>query len=149
MLVVVDANVLVGEVTRKRGRLLLAHSDLELLITDRAWDEAQHEIRKRYEDIARAGRLSEAALDAAEGAIQFLTPLVQPIGSVVMTPHGPVEVTDFMDDARRRIPDVDDIPTGALALAAGVTIWSEDAHFRGCGIAVWTTDRLKAYLWTT
>ena len=146
MRMVVDANVLVGEVTRRRGRRLLAHPDLELLITDRAWDEARHEILKRYEQIEQAGQLSGAARDAAEEAIQFLTPLVQPIDSIVLTPNGPIAVADFMDEARRRIPDADDVPTGALALAAGVAIWSEDAHFRGCGIAVWTTERLGAYL---
>lgn len=146
MRIVVDANILVSEVTRKRGRHLIAHSDLDLLITERAWDEAQHEIRKRYEQIAQAGRLDQAASEAAEEAIRFLTPLVQPIGSTVPTPNGSVEVADFMDEARRRIPDADDVPTGALALAAGVAIWSEDADFRGCGIAIWATDRLLAYL---
>ncbi len=148
MRIVVDANILVGEVTRKRGRHLFAHADLELLITERAWDEARHEIRKRYERIAQAGRLSEEARDAAEEAIRFLTPLVRPIGSVVTTPNGPIEVANFMDEARRRIPDTDDVPIGALALAAGVATWSEDTDFRGCGIAVWATDRLITYLRT-
>lgn len=94
-----------------------------------------------------------AARSLAEDAIRFLTALIRPVGSTIYLPPLPrrkrerrIQVADFEDDARRRIPDPDDVPTGALALATGAAIWSVDRHFWGCGIAVWTTERLIAYL---
>lgn len=47
MRLVVDANVLVGELTRRRGQDLIAHASLDLAIAERAWDEALHELRRR------------------------------------------------------------------------------------------------------
>ena len=44
MRLVVDANILVGELLRKRGRVLVADPRLELFNTARAWNEAQYSI---------------------------------------------------------------------------------------------------------
>ena len=43
---VVDANVLVGELLRARGQDLLEHIDLHLMIAPRAANEAHHEIQR-------------------------------------------------------------------------------------------------------
>lgn len=44
MRLVVDANILVGELLRKRGRVLVADPRLELFSTARAWNEARYSI---------------------------------------------------------------------------------------------------------
>ncbi|HBY62953.1 MAG TPA: nucleotide-binding protein [Solibacterales bacterium] len=41
--------------------------------------------------------------------------------------------------------DPDDWPVLACALATGCPIWCEDDFF-GCGVAVWTSDRVERYL---
>jgi hypothetical protein len=38
----VDANILVAELIRRRGRELVASPLLELAMAERAWDEARH-----------------------------------------------------------------------------------------------------------
>jgi predicted nucleic acid-binding protein len=42
--------------------------------------------------------------------------------------------------------DPEDWPVLAAALAIGCPIWSEDTDFFGCGVAVWTSDRVERYL---
>lgn len=41
MLLVVDANILVSELLRVRGRELIANSELSVYVAERAWDEAR------------------------------------------------------------------------------------------------------------
>ena len=50
--------------------------------------------------------------------------------------------------ARQRLTrrDEDDWPVLAAALALGCPIWTEDMDFFGCGVAIWTTDRVEIYL---
>jgi predicted nucleic acid-binding protein len=49
--------------------------------------------------------------------------------------------------ARQRIAhrDEDDWPVLAAALALDCPIWTEDTDFFGCGVAIWTTDRVELY----
>gem|GEM_PF-3495358 len=42
MRLAVDVNILVSEINRERGRLLLASSGLELYMTERIWDELKN-----------------------------------------------------------------------------------------------------------
>jgi len=169
MRLVVGANVLVGQATNARGRRLLAHSDLVLLIAVPVWEEARHEIAKRYERMlppqriaaslagipdqgrvaamVAAGQIEDAIRAATDAALDFLAPLVIPVGPVLANPDGTVvAVAGYTNEARRRIPDPDDLPTGALALAADAAIWTNDEHLIGGGLAVWTTERLRVYL---
>ena len=44
-----------------RGRLLLAHPDLELVVAAAAWNETEHEMRKRTVHLVAHGHLEEAA----------------------------------------------------------------------------------------
>lgn len=140
MRLVVDANVLVGELTRRRGQDSIAHASLDLAIAERAWSEAQHELRRRIGLMQRRGVLSPDAGDLllATGvalANRWLT--VRPVS----------EYEDYEASARRRIPrDPDDWPTVALALALDAAIWTHDNAFLGCGVATWTTDTLLARL---
>lgn len=48
--------------------------------------------------------------------------------------------------ARYRVLDPDDWHTVALALALDFPIWTNDTHFWGCGVAVWTDDSLARHL---
>ena len=50
--------------------------------------------------------------------------------------------------ARQRLfrRDEDDWPILAAALALDCPIWTEDTDFFGCGVAIWTTDRVELHL---
>ena len=136
MKLVVDANILVAELTRKRGRALIAGARRELLITEKPWEKSQHELAKRYRAIAeRTGVSSESADEQFKLAVRLAEMNVQ----VMEQPF----YASFQLEASRRIPrDPDDWHTVALALAFGADIWTQDKDFLGCGVATWTTDTL-------
>lgn len=135
MLLVLDANVLVAELLKQRGRRLLADPRLQLTITEQAWGEAIHELRKRGRTLAA---YNQPLADTVEEAIVFADGLVARIPDT--------QYQDLIAEAARRIPDPDDVPTVALALATNAAIWTADEHFWGGGLPVWRTERLFAYL---
>ena len=49
MRLVVDANILVAELIRVRGRKLIVRPELELCMAEGAWDETTYELNKRRE----------------------------------------------------------------------------------------------------
>lgn len=49
MIVVADASVLVGELLRKRGRELLLHPDLRVVVAEHQWEETEHELSRRLD----------------------------------------------------------------------------------------------------
>lgn len=61
MRLVVDANILVAELIRLRGRELIVHSELELYMAEKAWDEACHELSKRVAKMVQKGIFSQDA----------------------------------------------------------------------------------------
>jgi len=145
VLLVVDANALVGELLRVRGRELFERDVLRLYISEQALDEALHEMSRRAARIVEQGRASkqavEAMLDEARGIVERQISLV------------PSEVYALFEvRAAYRMPrDPDDVPTVALALALGgdegrCGIWTNDGDFLGCGLPTWTTDTLLAHL---
>jgi predicted nucleic acid-binding protein len=134
MQLVMDANIFVTELIRQRGRALISHNDLELFVAEAAWDEAQHELRKRIRAMVTQSKFSfetgEMLLETA-----FTLAKARPIPEEIYAP--------WQDQALLRIPrDPDDWPTVALALAIDAAIWTSDADFLGCGIATWTTETL-------
>lgn len=145
MLLVVDANVLVGELLRVRGRELFEKDVLRLHVSEEALDEALHEISRRAAQIVDQGRVNRPAVDAmldeARGVIERR---ISPVPSEVYAP--------FEERATYRMPrDPDDVPTVALALALGgddgpCGFWTNDGDFLGCGLPTWTTDTLLAHL---
>jgi hypothetical protein len=44
MIVVADASVLVAELLRQRGRDLLSHPDLQVVVAEDQWNETLHEL---------------------------------------------------------------------------------------------------------
>lgn len=140
MRLVVDANVLVGELLRARGLPLFQDTRLELAITERAEDEARHEISRRLSALTHLGRIDAAQRDRSLALLdRLLIVTVVPVPSVLYRRRERM--------ARRRIPrDPDDWPTVALALTLGAAIWTQDADFLGCGVPTWTTETLVAHL---
>lgn len=137
---IVDANILLGELLRQRGIDLLTDPRLNLSITTRAWNEMEYELPKRIREYARRRpgqtQSEEELLRTSSGIAAFNVRQIEE--SVYLS---------FEKEARVRIPDdPDDWPTVALSLALGVGIWSEDWHFLGYGLATWWTDSLRAYL---
>ena len=140
MRLVADADVLVGELLRRRGQELVTHAQLQLSVAEHAWSEARHELRRRAEvrvwrgqlDQATATALTDKALALAEARVALV----------------PAEVYAHLEPrVRPRIPrDPNDWPTVALALALDAGIWTNDGDFLGCGCPTWTTETLLAEL---
>lgn len=140
MRLVVDANILVAELLRRRGSELIANLVLDLTMTDQAWNEARHELPRRMEARERQGTLPIGKGEAIlASAIELAELRVARVPEAV---YAHLEAT-----ARARIPrDPDDWPTVALALALDAGIWTGDNDFLGCGLPTWTTDTLLAFL---
>ena len=140
MRLVVDANILVAELVRERGRALVANPALQLYMAEQAWEEARYELGKRVAAMTGQGKLGEGAGEALLEAAFALAEL-----RVTLVPE---EVyANLEDEARSRIPrDPDDWPSVALALALDASIWTHDGDFLGCGLPTWTTDTLMAHL---
>lgn len=140
MRLVVDANILVGELIRVRGRELIGRSELELYMAEKAWDETTYELNKRIEKMIGRGVFSSSV-----GKNLLFDAIALAEARVAIVPH---EVySDYETVARKRIPrDPNDWFTVALALTLGAAIWTSDNDFLGCGIATWTTDTLLTYL---
>ncbi len=145
MLLVVDANVLVSELLRRRGRDLVRDPRLALRISQRALEEARHELRKRVDAIVVRGWMSRDTADAVlANALALGDEVVAVVPETVYSEH--------LGRATYRVPrDPDDVPTVALALALGgddgrCGIWTNDGDFLGCGVPTWTTETLLSHL---
>jgi predicted nucleic acid-binding protein len=135
MQLVIDANILVGELLRKRGQQLLRNQNLELHITEQALSETRHEFAKRLGTIAQTNQLTaETSRLLTENASEITE-------NINVIPES--EYAFLLELALKRIPrDPDDAPTVALALLLEADIWTLDSDFLGCGIATWTTETL-------
>lgn len=140
MRLVVDANILVAELIRVRGRELIAHPAWELYMASPAWEEACHELNKRIAVMVQKGVFSQQvgqnlwadALSLAETRVALISYEIY---------------ADYETIALARIPrDPDDWPTVALALVLKAGIWTSDQDFLGCGLPTWTTETLISYL---
>ena len=145
MLLVVDANVLVGELLRIRGRSLMRDPRLDLKVSERALEEAHHELPRRVDVIVSQGRMRrETAGAVLERAVEVAEEETTVVPDTVYSEH--------LEHAAYRIPrDPDDVPTVALALALGgdegrCGIRTNDRNFPGCGVPTRTTDTLLACL---
>lgn len=140
MRLVVDANILVAELIRKRGRDLIACPLLELYMAEKAWDEASYELGKRVELMMQKGRF-----DQDVGQLLLIDAFALVEARVVLVPYEVYAVQEFT--AKARIPrDPDDWPTIALALVLEAAIWTSDQDFFGCGLPTWMTDTLLVSL---
>ncbi len=140
MRLVVDANILVAELIRVRGRKLIARKDLELYMAEKAWSETTYELDKRINIMIQKNVFSQSV---GRGLLEDALELAELKVSII--PH---EIyASYETIARNRIPrDPNDWFTVALALAIDASIWTTDNDFLGCGIATWTTDTLLIHL---
>ena len=140
MILIIDANILIAELLRQRGRELLRNPQLSIYASERVIDETNYEIQKRISRMITTGKLSqEAGSDLTQSASQ---PLGTCIINVPQIEYGYLEI-----EAKERIPrDPDDWHTVALAIHLDAAIWTQDNDFLGCGCPCWTTDTLISHL---
>lgn len=135
MQVVVDANILVGELLRKRGQQLLRNQNLELHITEQALSETRYEFAKRLHIIVQINQLT---IETSKLLTENASEIIQNINVVPES-----EYAFLLALALKRIPrDPDDAPTVALALLLEADIWTLDSDFLGCDVATWITETL-------
>jgi len=132
---VVDANILVRAVLGRRVREVFETyaREVSFFVPDSAYAEAEEHLAVLA---VKRGGDPEKAL----ALLRSLGRLVERIGSEV---YGEFEV-----EARERLSrrDPEDWPLLATALALRCPIWTEDTDFFGCGVATWTSDRVRMYL---
>lgn len=137
---VVDANILVAELLRERGRELVASDRLELFMAETVWRETRYELDKRATLIGQRGGLSGTTVQ------RLLTSALR-VAEVGVTVVSVSEYAVFEREALRRIPrDPDDWHTVALALTLDAAVWTQDSDFLGCGVPTWTTTTLRRHL---
>jgi predicted nucleic acid-binding protein len=142
MILIVDTNVLVGELLRQRGRELLRNPLLILYVTEKILDETQYELRRRLTLMINRTGLTEATGDS----------ILQEAMNIIENNLILVSASNYNyleTEARNRIPrDPDDWPTVALALLMNAAIWTQDCDFLGCGCPTWTTETLLIQMQT-
>ncbi len=72
MIIVADASVLVAQLLRQQGRVLLADPRLDVVVAAEQWDETLHAITRRLAVIVRQGRLSPEQADQLSAQIPAL-----------------------------------------------------------------------------
>jgi predicted nucleic acid-binding protein len=140
MHLVVDANILVSELLRQRGKELIQNPGLILYVTESVLSETSHELRERINAIIHkkgaSEELGEKLLEAAQNVINTKINIIEE--SVYI---------HLETEARNRIPrDPNDWSTVALALVLNAAIWTQDCDFLGCGCPTWTTETLLTQL---
>jgi len=132
---VVDANILIRAVLGKRVREVIEshYAMVSFFVPEFALAEAEEHLAVL---VVKHGGDSEKAL----AVLRFLGHLVELIGLEV---YG-----GFEAEARERLGrrDPEDWPILAAALALKCPIWTEDTDFFGCGVATWTSDRVRMFL---
>lgn len=121
MIVVVNASVLVAELLRRRGRELLARTDLQCPVAEDQWEEARHELGKRVTAIVARGRLTGAQGDQLLGIVRDFVEA----DAIEIVPR---RLYEHMEDtARQRVArDPEDWAPVALALALAIAILAGD-----------------------
>jgi predicted nucleic acid-binding protein len=132
---VVDANILVRAVLGRCVREVFETyaGDVSFFVPESAYAEGEEHLAAL---VIKRGGDPEKAL----ALLRSLGRLVEPIGAEV---YGEFEV-----EARERLAyrDPEDWPILASALALRCPIWTEDRDFFGCGVATWTSDRVRMFL---
>ncbi len=132
---VVDANILVRAVLGRRVREVIETyaAGVSFFVPDSVYAEAEEHLAAL---VIKRGGDPEKAL----ALLRSLGRLVELVGREV---YGEFEV-----EARERLArrDPEDWPLLAAALALRCPIWTEDTDFFGCGVATWTSDRVRMFL---
>jgi predicted nucleic acid-binding protein len=141
VIVVADASVLVGELLRKRGRELLSHPRLRVLVAEHQWEEAEHELSRRLGILVSRKRLTAEQRASLEHTVSDLVDTQ----AIEVVPHE--TYARLEQPAIERVPrDQRDWPTVALAMALDAGILTGDNDFLGCGCPTWTVETLRGEL---
>jgi len=141
MIVVADASVLVAELMRVRGRALMDHPELDVLVAEEQWSETQYELDRRLRRIIERAHITVEQTALIRREVDALIP----DEAIKVVPRHVYEHVEAI--ARRRIPrDPNDWPTVALALTLDAAILTHDNDFLGCGCATWTVETLRGEL---
>jgi len=135
---VLDANILMRAVLgRRAAQHIRGYAPTVLFLTvAEAFEDAATYLP---EVLTRRG-LDETATQAALQKLDALRRVIQVIPAALFAHLEP--------EARGRLQgrDQDDWSYLALALVFDCPLWTEDRDFFGCGIPLWTTDRVEIYL---
>ena len=135
--VVVDANVVVGELTKRAVLRFVAAGHISYFVTERQRSEAEHEVLKRLLEAQERGTIGDPLVSALLGNIDLA------LSGFTVVPDS--VYADMRGLAAQHVQiDPDDRPSAALALALGCGIWTNDrAAFWGCGLVVWSFEALS------
>ncbi|MGI0479221.1 putative toxin-antitoxin system toxin component, PIN family [Geminocystis sp. CENA526] len=140
MRLVVDANILIGELLRKRGRILFNHPRLNLYISERVVNETGYELNKRINLMIQKEKI-ESYL--GEETLSFWKSTINDTIKIVHLS----EFSHLEEEAKNRIPrDPHDWEIVAISILLNADIWTQDSDFIGCGRATWTTETLIYFL---
>jgi len=132
---VVDANILVRAVlgTRVREVIETYAGEVSFFVPESAYAEAGEHVAAL---ITKRGGNPEKAL----ALLRAPSHQVELVGNEVYR--------EFEVESRERLAqrDPEDWPLLASALALRCPIWTEDTDFFGCGVATWTSDRVRMFL---
>ena len=135
---VLDANILISAVVGNKIHKIISQSEgeFDFLTAEEAFSDAKQYVPKI---ISKRGG-DNLAIEAATTKLELLEKFIQT-----------VPVSDFVafEDVARKVMktrDEDDWLYLALALHFDCPIWTEDKDFFGCGVAIWTTNRIKYFL---
>jgi predicted nucleic acid-binding protein len=136
--IVLDANILIRAVLGRRvAQLIRGYAPAVIFLTS---EEAFADATIHLPEILAKRGPDEARTQLALQDLDALRRLIQVI---------PAELLAHLEfEARERLKgrDEDDWPFLALALLFACPLWTEDRDFFGCGIPLWTTDRVEIYL---
>lgn len=137
MILVADASVLVGELLRKRGRDLINHTELHIVVAEHQWSETEHELGRRLTILTDRARVTtERRAEIKNDIRRFVE-----VGAIEVIGRAAYEHLEGL--ARRRVPrDPNDWPTVARAVVLDAGILTGDGDFLGCGCPTWTVETL-------
>lgn len=134
MRLVADANVLLSAVIGGRARAVLQHPSIAEVFTPEA---TLAEVQEYASQLAAKKRLSQDMVLLAAASLPV---------SVVERATYEKSIPEAKRRIGRRDPDDVDVDVLALALHAGVPVWSNDNDFEDAGVEWFTTAALLAKL---
>lgn len=140
MRLVVDTNVLVGDLLRSAGRARLADQRLDLFLPEQMWEEAKVELPRRIAAFARRHDLS----DTTSG--ELLASLLEAIAANVAVIDEAVYAAYEAEARARSVRDTEDWPLIACALSLDAGVWAHDGDLLGTGVPTWTTQTVQGWL---
>lgn len=140
MRLVVDTNVLVGDLLRSAGRLRLADGRIDVFIPEQMWEEAKIELPRRVAAFARRHDLADTSFQ------ELLAALLTAVEANVAVVDEPVYAAYEAEARARSVRDTYDWPLVACALALDAAVWTHDGDLLGTGVPTWTTDTVQGWL---